>query len=41
VFDGRFANNAWLQELPHPITRSLGQRAGCAKAADELSWGER
>jgi len=21
VFDGRFGNNAWLQELPHPITK--------------------
>ncbi len=21
VFDGRFANNVWLQELPHPITK--------------------
>jgi Fe-S-cluster-containing dehydrogenase component len=21
VFDGRFANNSWLQELPHPITK--------------------
>ena len=21
VFDGRFANNGWLQELPKPITK--------------------
>ena len=21
IFDGRFANNAWLQELPKPLTR--------------------
>lgn len=21
VFDGRFANNSWLQELPHPLTK--------------------
>ena len=23
IYDGRFANNAWLQELPHPITRAV------------------
>jgi len=23
VFDGRFANNGWLQELPHPVTTQV------------------
>jgi Fe-S-cluster-containing dehydrogenase component len=27
VFDGRFANNPWLQELPHPITKSTWDNA--------------
>jgi MoCo/4Fe-4S cofactor protein with predicted Tat translocation signal len=27
VFDGRFANNAWLQELPHPITKMTWDNA--------------
>ncbi len=27
VFDGRFANNAWLQELPRPITRLVWENA--------------
>ncbi len=27
IYDGRFANNGWLQELPKPITQAdLGQR---------------
>jgi MoCo/4Fe-4S cofactor protein with predicted Tat translocation signal len=27
VFDGRFANNAWLQELPHPLTKMTWDNA--------------
>lgn len=27
VFDGRFANNAWLQELPDPITQAVWDNA--------------
>jgi MoCo/4Fe-4S cofactor protein with predicted Tat translocation signal len=27
VFDGRFANSAWLQELPHPITKMTWDNA--------------
>ena len=27
VFDGRFANNAWLQELPDPITKMVWDNA--------------
>jgi len=24
IYDGRFANNGWLQELPKPLTKLLG-----------------
>ncbi len=27
VFDGRFANNGWLQELPKPITKLMWDNA--------------
>jgi len=33
VYDGRFANNAWLQELPKPITKILWDNAVMASPA--------
>ena len=33
VFDGRFANNAWLQELPKPITKLVWDNAVMASPA--------
>jgi Fe-S-cluster-containing dehydrogenase component len=35
VFDGRWANNAWLQELPRPLTALVWENA--ALIADELA----
>ena len=36
IWDGRFANNGWLQELPHPITRLTWDNVACiAPAAAE------
>jgi molybdopterin-containing oxidoreductase family iron-sulfur binding subunit len=33
TFDGRFANNAWLQELPRPLTRLVWDNALLVSAA--------
>jgi MoCo/4Fe-4S cofactor protein with predicted Tat translocation signal len=34
VFDGRYANNAWLQELPDPLTRITWDNAACFAPKD-------
>ncbi len=41
VFDGRYANNAWLQELPHPVTKITWDNAAWLsfKTAQELGVG--
>ncbi len=38
LFDGRFANNGWLQELPDPMTKIVWDNAACIspKTATEL-----
>jgi Fe-S-cluster-containing dehydrogenase component len=39
LYDGRFANNAWLQELPSPITQLVWENAAIVspKTASELA----
>ena len=39
IYDGRFANNGWLQELPKPITRThLGQRRYHESGRPRRNW---
>jgi molybdopterin-containing oxidoreductase family iron-sulfur binding subunit len=44
VFDGRFANNGWLQETPDPITKITWDNAACVSPVDakrlEVSHGD-
>jgi Fe-S-cluster-containing dehydrogenase component len=39
VYDGRFANNGWLQELPHPVTTQTWGNAAVIGPATALSLG--
>jgi MoCo/4Fe-4S cofactor protein with predicted Tat translocation signal len=39
VHDGRFANNAWLQELPHPITKVTWDNAAWLSPATAAGLG--
>ncbi|MFO7177546.1 MAG: 4Fe-4S dicluster domain-containing protein [Pseudomonadota bacterium] len=39
VYDGRFANNAWLQELPHPLTKLTWGNAAVLSAATARALG--
>ncbi|MGD2109161.1 MAG: 4Fe-4S dicluster domain-containing protein [Phycisphaerae bacterium] len=32
VYDGRFANNGWLQELPDPVSKIVWDNPGCMSA---------
>jgi molybdopterin-containing oxidoreductase family iron-sulfur binding subunit len=34
LHDGRFANNAWLQELPHPLTKAVWDNPALLSPAD-------
>jgi len=38
LYDGRYANNGWLQELPHPVNKLTWDNAACIspKTAKEL-----
>ncbi len=39
VYDGRFANNGWLQELPKPATRLTWDNAALVSPRSATEWG--
>lgn len=39
VLDGSLGNNAWLQELPHPLTKLVWDNAAFVSAAQAKAWG--
>ena len=41
VWDGRFANNGWLQEMPKPLTKLSWDNAALVSPALAGSWGSR
>jgi hypothetical protein len=38
IYDGRFANNGWLQELPKPITKMTWDNAAIMSPGDATGW---
>ncbi len=38
VYDGRYANNGWLQELPEPITKMTWDNPAWVSVADAAEW---
>ena len=39
LYDGRFANNGWLQELPDPMTRMTWDNTATISVPDAKQWG--
>lgn len=39
IYDGRFANNAWLQELPQPLTNLTWDNTILISPSDAQNWG--
>ncbi len=39
IYDGRFANNGWLQELPEPMTRMTWDNVVLVSVPDAKRWG--